>query len=152
MEAFAADSDGDHVDVVERRAVGIGEEGRGANAVGLAGGAEAEGSGEVWGAEGREAVGECGGEEVFGLGEEGERAAAEAEEALRGDWAAGGGDDAAECVGVDGIGGEGEGVLDEGGGDGGGAVGEVKGARFGWWAGMVGELGALRGVAGEGEE
>ena len=106
---------------------------------GLAGGAEAEGSGEVLGTETGEAVGECGKVEIFGLGEEGERAASEAEEALRGYRAAGGGNDAAEGVGVDGLRGERKGVLNEDGGNGGGAVGEVKGASFGW-AGRVRDL------------
>lgn len=108
------------------------------NALGLAGETEAEGSGEVCGEKTGEAVGESGKVEVFGLGDEGERAAAEAEEALRGNGAAGDGADAAEGVGGDGVRGEGEGVLSEGGGDRGAAVGEVKDASFGG-AGRDGE-------------
>jgi hypothetical protein len=99
----AADADPDHVDVVEGRAVRVGQQRRRLDPPRLPGGAEPERTGEVGGLVTRQAVGEDGAVHVLGLRRERERFAAESDEPLRRHGAARDDAEAPERVGRDGV-------------------------------------------------
>jgi hypothetical protein len=150
----AADADPDHVDVVEGRAVRVGQQRRRLDPLRLAGGAEPERAGEVGGLVARQAVGEDGAIHVLILRRERERPAVESHEPLRRYGAARDDAEAPECVGRDGVHivVEGQRVLPEQGLERGRHVRQVERARRARapWERRGGSLRALRHPAAHG--